>query len=489
MLSPVPKHRIPLGAAAALFLFLNFLYLLTSTGRVHTIDEISAVIQAESIALHGTTAVPQAVGSKVYYGKTGRDGQPHSAYPPGQSVAIVPWYDLGHFVIAKLPGIPRDSEDLIVDMTSTWSNATFAALAATFVFLLADALGLKRHESVLTALVVALATPLFVYSGWLFSEPLTAMCWLGAAFALFGIPGEDQVSLRRAVIAGLLLGFSMWVRPTNVFAPAIFLAAMFIRGGPRAIRPAVMVASVVGICGVGILLRNLNVYGSLLDFGYPKYAEAGRETSSFDIAWHVGLYALLFSPGKSALLFCPPVVLAIPGLARLWRRNRGLAFACAVTALVYLLFYAHYSSFEGSYSYGPRYLVPALALLCVAIGAWFLDPPRWWRKALLAVVGVGLAVQVIGLSTNIMEDMVANHYYDARYFYQLNYSPITGQLRLIAKYMGGAAAPLGMGFDRWFLFAAKAGIPGWIIALLLIIFSLGLLLSGWKLMQEVRGSA
>ena len=113
MFDQAPNRPFPLRTFVLLFLFLNFLYLLTSTGRVHTIDEISAVIQAESIALHGTTAVPQAVGSKVYYGKIGRDGQPHSAYLPGQSVAITPWYDLGHFVIAKLPRVPREAHDLV----------------------------------------------------------------------------------------------------------------------------------------------------------------------------------------------------------------------------------------------------------------------------------------------------------------------------------------------------------------------------------------
>ena len=64
--------------AAVLFLFLNFLYLLTSTGRVHTIDEISSVIQTESLTLQGTTAVPQAVSSRVYYGKVDQHGKARS---------------------------------------------------------------------------------------------------------------------------------------------------------------------------------------------------------------------------------------------------------------------------------------------------------------------------------------------------------------------------------------------------------------------------
>jgi hypothetical protein len=479
----ISNRRFPLRTFLALFLFLNFLYLLTSTGRVHTIDEISAVIQAESIALHGTTAVPQAVGSKVYFGKIGRDGQPHSAYLPGQSVAIVPWYDLGHFLIAKLPGVPAEVQDLVVSMTSTWSSATFAALAAALVLPLALALGLTVRQGVMLAFVIAVATPMFVYSAWLFTEPLTAALWMGAAVTLFA-PGE--ISLRRAAIAGLLLGCAMWVRPATVLAPVVFLAAMLARDGRRALRPAMVLALVVGLIGVSILARNQILFGNVTDFGGPRYGEAGRDMGSFNIAWHVGLEVLLFSPGKSALLFCPLVVLAIPALGRLWRRDRGLAIVCGAVPLVNLLFYGHYSCFEGGYSYGPRYLVPSLALLCVSLAAWFLDPPRWWKKAFAALFAIGLAVQVIGLSTNVLEDMVANHYYDARYFYQTNYSPITGQLRLVAKYMGGAPAPLGMGFDRWFLFADKAGVPGWIIGVLMAIMTAGLVVSGWRLLKQLR---
>jgi hypothetical protein len=482
----VPTRRRPLPTAALLFLFFNFLYLLTSTGRVHTIDEISAVIQTESITLHATTAVPQAVGSNVYYGKIGRDGLPHSAYPPGQSLAAVPWYALGRFVIARLPGVSGDINDIVVSMTCTWSNATLAALAITFVFLLADSMGLKRSESVVTAVIVGLATPIFVYSGWFFSEPLTTVCWLGAAYSLFGLPGDQPITARRAAIAGLLLGFALFIRPTNVLASFVFIGAVSVRDRQRAIKPVVILCAVVGVLGMAFLLRNLHLYGSMFDFGYPKYAEAGRETSSFDVSWRLGLYAFLFSPGKSVLLFCPPIVLAIAGLPRLWRRNRGLAFVCLFVPLVYLLLFSHYSNFEGGYCYGPRYMVPSLILLCVALASWFVDPPRWWRRGLAAAFVLGLAVQLIGLSTNVIEDMVSHHYYDARYYYQIGYSPIAGQLRLIAKYMSGAPAPLGMGFDRWFLFAPKAGMPHWIIGVLLTIMIVGLLLSGWKLLWNAR---
>ena len=482
---PSPLRRNA-RTALMLFLCLTFLYLLTSTGRVHTIDEISTVIQTESLVLHGTTAIPQALNSKIYFGKIDRQGQARSPYPPGQSLATAPWYALGYYVLAKLPGVVPDIRDLVVSMASLWSNAEYAALSVTLFFLLAVSLGLSRRDALLSTGVVGLASLLFVYSGWLFSEPLTTAIWLGAALALFGIEQGHEISSRRAIIAGLLLGFSLHVRPTNLFGTFIFIAAVLLRNSPKKIQTAAIVSAAVGTAGIIYLLRNYSFYGNALEFGYPQFVEGGREANTFDNPIYIGLFGFLFSPGKSIILFCPPILLGIVGLSRLWRRDRGLALVCGAIPLIYLLFYSIYGNWEGTYSYGPRYLVPSAVLLCVGICGLFLEKPAWFGRALATVFALGFLVQVIGLSTNIIEDMVGNRYYDAKWNYQLGYSAITGQLHLIGKYLGGAPAGLGMGFDRWFLFLRKAGVPGSTVAMMLIPIVIGFLVFGWMLLREFR---
>src|ERR1700733_483165 len=87
-------------------LFLNFFYFVLSSGRVRTIDEVSADFQAESLAKHGTAAIPQAIEAKMFYGTMDRFGRPESPYPPGQAVVMLPWYVAGRFVGQHLPGLP-----------------------------------------------------------------------------------------------------------------------------------------------------------------------------------------------------------------------------------------------------------------------------------------------------------------------------------------------------------------------------------------------
>src|SRR5258707_3469465 len=64
--------------ASFLFLALTFLFLVTSSGRVRTVDELAVNFQGQSLITHGTTAVPQAVAAGRFYGKLDRHGEPAS---------------------------------------------------------------------------------------------------------------------------------------------------------------------------------------------------------------------------------------------------------------------------------------------------------------------------------------------------------------------------------------------------------------------------
>src|SRR5215467_7764822 len=171
----LPQRKIALW----LFATFQFFYLLTSTGRVRTPDEYNTLYTTESLLLHGTTAVPQALALHNFYGRLDIHGQPRAAYPPGQALICIPWYAMGQFVIAHLPGVPADDTDLVVAFTSCLSSATFSALAVTFFFLILVGIGIPLRTALLATTMFGLATPIFAYSGWLFSEPLMAAIFAG----------------------------------------------------------------------------------------------------------------------------------------------------------------------------------------------------------------------------------------------------------------------------------------------------------------------
>ena len=200
--------------------------------------------------LRGSTAIPQAVQLHNFYGRYDVHGQPRAAYPPGQALLCTPWYALGQYLLARLPGVPADDTDLVVAFSSCLSSATFSALTVMFCFLLLVGIGIPARASLLAVAMIGLGTPIFAYSGWLFSEPLSAAILAGVALLLFG-RGHQPISLRTASIAGLVLGLATMVRPTNVLASPVFAVAVLVRDGKPALRAAFVscAASAIGVCG------------------------------------------------------------------------------------------------------------------------------------------------------------------------------------------------------------------------------------------------
>lgn len=447
------------GIFVLLFLAFNFLFLITSSGRVRTRDELSVDLQAESLALRGSTATPQAP-EFYFYGKLDRAGQPQPPYGALHAALVVPWYAAGRVLRAVVPGIPPGAQDVVMDAAVVASSATFAALAAALVFLALFRLGIPRVTAVWVACVVGLSTPLFSYASWLYSEPLSAAIFLAAAVVLFTGARDRAVSSVQASLAGLLLGLALWVRPTHLIAVPVFLTALLVRDREKAWGAIVRVCLIVGVFGAAYLLRNQHFFGNPFDFGYPTVSDGGKNLNSFHTPLLTGLYGLLFSPGKSVFLFAPVILLALFGLRKLARLDRGLAVVAAGMPLVYLLFYARYTQWEGGFCVGPRYLLPAIPLLCLGLGPMLRDGGPWLRRSLLVLFLIGLGVQGITSATSYLEDQANGNYYDQAYNYRMDYAPLVSMTRQLAHYAATPSdtVPLGLGFDRWFVFLPKAGV-------------------------------
>jgi hypothetical protein len=479
--SPANEARPRSSRRIALWLFaaFQFLYLLTSTGRVRTADEYNTLYTTESLVLRGSTAVPQAVQLHNFYGRYDLHGQPRAAYPPGQALLCAPWYALGQYVFARLPGVPGDATDLVVAFSSCLASATLSALTVVFFFLLLAGIGIPFTAALFAAAMVGLGTPVFAYSAWLFSEPLSAAIFVGAALLLFG-RGRQPIDLRAASVAGLVLGLATFVRPTNVLAIPVFALAVLVRDGKPAWRGAFVLCAASAI-GVGALLaNNARLFGSPFEFGYPSAAEGAKRLNTFDTPLLKGLYGFLLSPGKSVFIFAPPAMLALAGLRRLWKLERGAATLAILFPLTYLFFFAKYTQWEGGYCVGPRYLVPSIVLLCLALGPMFAEGATRTKQVAGLLFALGMLVQCLSIGTSFMEDQVHGRYYDADWTYRLGYS-LSGQIHLLSKYLASSEpARLGLGWDRWFVFLHKGGVSAatLTVAGLAMLVGLGISLAG-----------
>jgi hypothetical protein len=96
-------------------------------------------------------------------------------------------------------------------------------------------------------------------------------------------------------------------------------------------------------------------------------------------------------------------------------------------------------------------------------------------------------VQGISLATSFLEDQAGGSYYDAQWNYRMDYSPLGSQTKLLWKYLTTSqSAPMGLGFDRWFVYLHKGGVSAWLMALIFLAMLTGLVNSGRKLWRGLQ---
>jgi hypothetical protein len=462
---------------AALFLITLSVFLLTSSGHLDFTDEYMIFFQAESLVLNQSPAVPQAKQHNIWYGVEGTDGQPYSGFGLAHPIIIAPFYGLGKLV-GNTPGIPVRSRDLIHYMAAIGSSSFFAALLVCLFNLVLSRLGVSPGISLTASLVLAFATPVWPYTGTLFSEIWTALLLLTALAALERETRQEQGGILPVVLCGVCLGLALMTRPNHGAAFPVFGLALLLGPGSttrRAQRFLLLGAIGTVFLGTTMLLNYLQ-FGDPFQRGHAAWVEGGKIITDFLIPTplHLGLYGNLFSPGKSVLLLAPPLLLALLGLRLLWRQRRSIAIACGGCGLTYILIVSRHSQWEGGYAWGPRYLLPVLPLLLVGLAPLLRKGEGTWpRRALVFLCLMGVLVQLPAVFTSSFEVQNSGGYYDANFDYMLDHNAVGQQWALFLHYLGETfqgrilEGPLHRGLDLWSVMLLKDGVAAGVILVLL----------------------
>lgn len=259
------------------------------------------------------------------------------------------------------------------------------ALSAGFLYLMARE-WLPSRSALLLALLYAFGSCAWSTGSRALWMHGFSMLLLVAAFWLLRL----AVGGVRAAwpVAGALLVFAFFVRPTNVVPLAAVGIWILWKHRPQALRFAAG-ALPVGLLFVGM---HLSIYQSVL----PAYSQVQRaEEAGLSAGPHVPLALVgnLVSPSRGLLVYTPVVIFSVIGLLHWLRRKESRDWAILLGA-VFLGHYVLISSYEdwfGGHGYGPRYFADLSPLLVIPLAGLISRPWRLsWGAPLLLCAAISV---------------------------------------------------------------------------------------------------
>ena len=419
---PHPESSNKTLLAVGIFLLVFGIYALSGPGRIDIIDgEIRFDVALNWLTKGSPIVTDHWVGPIMSV--SGRDGLYYSFYGPAGSVFSVPLVWLG--VIAGAPSI--QPSQFLFSLTSS----IFGAGIASILFLFYAELGISLRRASAWTMVGSFATYVWAISTSSFDNAQHAFFAITALY--FAFLSARRKSWAYALYGGLFAGilflyqeYFLLIIPVlalaafdGLFANRFAESAAAEDAGPKlreafhtigarlraalkgpgdarnaCIRYGIFLAAV----SVGIFLMlayNDLRFGSWFEDGKFRFLALQRHPPAMGNPLS-GLLTLLLSPGKSVFLYSPPLILALFGFRKLWRRQPQLALVIAATSLLLLFFISCLSFAGGDWCWGPRYLAPLLPLWALAFP--FIPQPDRKRGLLIAVIAAGIVVQLLALS-------------------------------------------------------------------------------------------
>lgn len=286
-------------------------------------------------------------------------------------------------------------------------------LAACLLFWLALQLGSSAGGAAFAAATFGLGTPAWCYATLLFGHALATGC-LVAAFAAavaLATPGSARRDALYAAGLGLTAG---WATVTEypcaipaVLIAGLALASTWLGGAARWRRVVAGVAGGAAVCVVVLMIYNQAAFGAPLGVSYAHVEGLEGFKQGFLGVTYPKVRVLgwlLFGRFRGLFYLAPALALAPAGFALLVRAHtsRRAGLTAAAIVVYFVLFNASYFYWHGAWSYGPRYLAPALPFFCLALAPLWTRAPWALRAPLAALALYGVVLSLVAVSTTAL---------------------------------------------------------------------------------------
>jgi len=359
----------------------------------------------------------------------GREGRSYSKYGLGQSGAAMPLYVAGK-ALGEAIGF------LGPHYGSRWAvalvNPLMLAATSFLLFAFSRSLGFRKPAAYLVAFGYGFGSMAWPYVKTFYAEPSVAFFLLASAYFIHR-GKSTRMQPRYLLGSGTALALAVLFRPTSAIAiPALLVylstcylstpSTCYLSTPKSSLKRSLLWLAPLAAVSLFQLLYNHIRFGHPLNFGYPE--------ARWDTPFVLGLYGLLFSPGKGLFVYSPLLASAVVGLRGLWKRDRGLSLLVSLLAVSFIVFYAPYRFWTGGWNWGPRFLLPIVPFLSLGCAPLAEEAPG--EKLVVALVVLGILIQLPAIVADHSRYLVSlwqrypDDYY-TRSVYQPSFSPIMRQ--------------------------------------------------------------
>jgi 4-amino-4-deoxy-L-arabinose transferase-like glycosyltransferase len=502
--------------AVGVFFLALAIYTLTYVGAFKSNDERALFSGVDSFVKRGQFTVNQIYWDYTNVGMVTSSGEMVPNYEPGQMALAIPFYLWGRALGAAVQGV-------------MFFNVLVTAATVALVYLCFLELRFHRRTATLGAFVYAFATLAWPYSRTFFREPLTALAYVLAVYALLRYRRPEPRRLRWPALAGFALGLALVTKQISVaVVPSLLvLSVAYERGRPA--EPGSSLArqrlsmALAALIPLALVLLGERVYHGATLSGVELFARNIVEyTTNPQLSQSVparmmrALLGLSISPYKGLFWYAPALLLGLIGAVPFTRRFRweGLAFLLLIGA--HFLGYSRYNYWSGGVAWGSRYLLPVipfLALLSGPVLAWLLREPMlaaptapashgqpgWlrvtgygFRLATWLLIALSVAIQIMGVSVDLrayeLPFLLDNaeiwggigQAIEALYLLPA-YSPVLGHLRLLLA----GSEPLDFAWVQWRALGMWSFVPaGLVISLAFLVAAAAAFVLIWRRPQR-----
>lgn len=297
--------------------------------------------------------------------------------PPGATFLAVPAY----LAIASYESLARiDPDDfwagnLNLYLTTVLSIGILAALGGVLFFRISRSLfpGTADTFHALSTIAFGLGTLYFPFSTMLFDHvPVAVLSLLAFAMLRDGSAKEGRAAAGRLIAAGGAAGLAVLCNYAAALIAAPLVVYAFIVCRPRRRVFLVLAGGLPAALALG--WYQAACFGSPLalatSFQSGLFTTTGaRWLGAFDPPRGEIVVRLLIDPYRGLFISSPILFLGVYGLWRMagTRSTRTEAVLFASIATAFLLMNASFNGWHGGYSFGPRYLIPALPFLALPL--------------------------------------------------------------------------------------------------------------------------